>query len=334
MRVFPLFPGRGSYQRDQLGTLQGPSAIVDALDTLRADLGRPTVRELDAAERYSAKLHVAGENASILTFAAGLADLAQVDRERTDICCVGGNSMGWYTALAASGVLDLTAAATLVETMGGWQAGNVQGGQLLYPTTDADWREDPALVANVAAALARPDVHLSIRLGGTAVLAGTTDAVRGLLADMPKVERGGRSFPLQLPLHSAFHTPVMAATSERAIEEIALPFRAPHTPLIDGRGQVFRGWSDPEDIEDWTLGAQVTDTFDLTACITTALGDYAPDAVLLPGPGESLGGPVAQVLIQLGWRGLRDRADFLEAQKSDAPVVLSMSRPDQRQRVT
>ncbi|MCP4807146.1 MAG: ACP S-malonyltransferase [Proteobacteria bacterium] len=334
MRAFLLFPGRGSYQRDQLGSLQGPSAILDRLDAFRAGLGRPTLREMDGADRYSAKLHVAGENASILTFGAGLADLATVDRERTDIVCVGGNSMGWYTALAASGVLDLDAAATLVETMGSWQAGNVIGGQILYPTTDADWRPDPTLQATVDAALERDDVHLSIRLGGTAVLAGTTPAVRAMLAELPKVERGPRTFPLQLPLHSAFHTPLMQPTSDRAMEEIALPFAAPHTPLVDGRGQVFRSFSDPEDIEDWTLGDQVTATFDLTACVATALGDYAPDVVLLPGPGEAMGGPVAQVLIQLGWRGLRDRADFIEAQKSDQPVVISMSRPDQRARVT
>lgn len=334
MRVFLLFPGRGSYQRDLLGSLQGPSSTLDTLDAFRAGLGRPTLRELDAAERFSARLHVAGEHASILTFGAGLADVEVLDRSKADLVCVGGNSMGWYTALHAAGVLDLHSAAELVETMGSWQAGNVQGGQILYPTTDGDWRPDAELAGRVREALERDGVHLSIRLGGTAVLAGPTEAVRGLLADMPKVERGGRTFPMQLPLHSAFHTPVMAATSERAMDEIALPFRRPTVPLIDGRGQVFRTWADPEDIEEWTLGEQVTDTFDLTACVRTALGDYAPDAVLLPGPGESLGGPVAQILIELGWRGLRDRRDFLEAQTSDHPVVLSMARPDQRARVT
>lgn len=34
----------------------------------------------------------------------------------------------------------------------------------------------------------------------------------------------------------------------------------------------------------------------------------------------------AQVMIALGWLGLRARTDFLGAQKSDAPPVLSMVR--------
>ena len=49
-RVVVLCPGRGSYNRDTLGTLTDlVSPALDTFDAMRAGLGRPTVRELDDA---------------------------------------------------------------------------------------------------------------------------------------------------------------------------------------------------------------------------------------------------------------------------------------------
>ncbi len=333
MRLMLLCPGRGSYAREQLGSLPASSPALDWLDAFRAGLGRPTLRELDAAERYSARLHVAGENASILTFGATLADLEALDPNKARLVCVAGNSMGWYTALGASGALSLAEAARLVETMGSYQAGNVQGGQVLYPTADEQWRPAPQLQARVDEALTWPGVELSIRLGGMAVLGGPREAVRTLLSELPEVVRGPRSFPLQLPLHSAFHTPLLAETRARAEAELAdLPFRAPRVPLVDGRGQVWpAGWADPAAMRAWTLGDQVTVAYDFGAMVRSALGELGPDVVLLPGPGSNLAGAVAQVMIAEGWQGIHSKDDFLARQKAD-PIVLAMAWPDQRAR--
>ncbi len=331
MRLFLLCPGRGSYGNAQLATYQGPSAVLDHLDAFRAQLGRPTLREMDAAERHGARFHVAGENASILTFGATAADVEALDPDKGQVVAVGGNSMGWYTALYAAGALALGEAARLIETMGQYQAKNVIGGQVLYPWVDAAWRRDPALVAAVDSALAQADVHLSIRLGGTAVLAGTREAVKGLLSTLPKLQRGKRSYPVQLPLHSAFHTPLMSATGERARAELAdLALGSPHVPLVDGRGAVFHPWASPQAIFGWTLGAQVDDTYDFSATVQAGVAQFAPDAIVLPGPGDTLGASVGQALIEIGWRGLRDKRDFAEAQQADTPLVLSMARPEQR----
>ena len=331
MRLFLLCPGRGSYGRNELGSLQGPSATLDRLDAIRAHLGRPTLRELDAAERFSARLHLAGEHASLLTAGATLADLETLNAARARIVGVGGNSMGWYTALHAAGALDLDAMATLVETFAAYQVDNVIGGQVLYPVVDEDWRPDAALRAVVDDALRLPGVELSIRLGGSAVLAGDEPAVRGLMQELPKLGRGRHEYPQRLPLHSAFHTSLLAGASERAVQDLsALPFRAPSRPLVDGTGRVHRAHADPEELRRYTLTTQVTETFDLTACLRVGLGEYAPDAVLLPGPGGSLGSAVAQVMIETGWRGLRDRKDFADAQAGEQPLLISMNRPEQR----
>jgi acyl transferase domain-containing protein len=334
LRALIVCPGRGSYSRVQLGGLPGNDPILAALDRFRAQLGRPTISALDRAPAYAPELHVAGEHASLLTFACTAVDLAAIDRDKIDLVGVAGNSMGFYTALYAAGALDLEGAARLVETLGHYQAGNVIGGQLLYPLAGDDWRSSPSSAA-VAAALDHPGVHVSIRLGGTIVLGADADGLAHARRVLPPIERGGLRYPALLPLHSAFHTPLMAATAERARSDLAnLPIRSPAITLIGGDGAVYRPWASPTALWAYTLGAQIVETFDFARAIATALGELGPDVVVLPGPGDALGGAIAQILIAQRWRGLRDRADFVAMQASDRPILLAMQRPEQRARVT
>jgi acyl transferase domain-containing protein len=177
-------------------------------------------------------------------------------------------------------------------------------------------------------------VHVSIRLGGTIVLGADADGLAHARRVLPAIERGGMRYPAQLPLHSAFHTPVMAATGERARAELAdLAIRSPAITLIGGDGAVHRPWASPAALGSYTLGPQLVEPFDFTRAIATALGELGPDVIVLPGPGDSLGGPIGQILVAERWRGVRDRAGFLAIQASDRPVVLAMHRPEQRARV-
>jgi acyl transferase domain-containing protein len=334
IRAVVVCPGRGSYGRAQLGSLRAGGSIVTALDAFRRGLGRPAVSELDAAPAFTPRLHVAGEHASLLTFACTIVDTAAIDPARVEVVGVSGNSMGWYTALHVAGALDLAAAAHLVETMAAYQAGNVIGAQLVYPIVGDDWRPAPPLAAAVGEALAHPGVHESIRLGGAVVLGVDAAGLDHARRVLPALDRGGLAYPLQLPLHSAFHTPLMTETADRARAELAdLPVRSPAVTLVAGDGAVYRPWADPGAILAYTLGAQVVAPFDLALAVGTALGELGPDALVLPGPGDGLGGALAQILIARRWRGLRDKQDFIAAQASDRPLVLAMTRPDQRARV-
>jgi len=334
MRALVVCPGRGSYQKAQLGSLQDGHPVIQELDRFRQDLGRKTVTELDGAERFSGTRHVAGENASILTFGSTARDLAMIDKRKIELVAIAGNSMGFYSALYAAGCLSLLDAAHLIETMGAFQKGNVIGGQLLYPLINEDWTLDTARCESVSKVLEHKDVHLSIRLGGTAVIAGSTEGLRHCAKTLPTIKQGAREFPLQLPMHSAFHTPLLEPTSALAKQSLGnLPITAPTIPLVAGNGRIFGKWSSKEDILEYTLGAQVVETYDFSLSIKAALGDFGPDAIILPGPGDTLGGPVAQTMIQMGWRGLRDKEDFLEAQKADQPILLSMAWPKQRKQV-
>ena len=106
-----------------------------------------------------------------------------------------------------------------------------------------------------------------------------------------------------------------------------LGWRRPATTLIDGRGRRFTPWSsDPSELREYTLGAQVTTTYDFTQSVRVALREFAPDVICLPGPGNTLGSICAQIAIEQRWRGLSNREDFETLQESDRPLVWSMRR--------
>ncbi len=344
-RVVVVCPGRGSYGAADLGSLARAApaasreafrAVLAATDKRREAAGDPALSALDGAARMTVA-HSAGEHVSPLIFACTAADFLRVDRKRCHVVAVTGNSLGWYSALYCAGALSLAGAMRLVETMGGMGRGGPIGGQIVYPVTGDRWLADDRLAERVEAALraARAAGHRvgdSIRYGGFRVLWGDDAGIRELRARLPRAEFGERTYPLHLHGHAAFHSPLLADYARRAVGALAgaVDWRAPDAPLIDGRG---RQWSplaaDTAALADYTLRTQVTTTFDFTACVRVALREYAPDLLVCLGPGDVLGAPVAQVIIQERWQGIDDRAAFLRRQQAD-PLVVSFARPEQR----
>ena len=330
-------PGRGTYNKAELGYLRRhfpDAAMLDRFDDQRRAAGQPTLAELDGAERFSVAAHTGGDNASGLIFAATLGDFLSIDRAAIEIVAVTGNSMGWYSALACAGALSPENGFRLANGMGTLMQRAMIGGQLLYPFVGDDWRPQPArraeLLAIVDDIAARVDHHLflSIALGGMLVLAGNE---AGLSAFEAAVEPVQQRFPMRLGNHAAFHTPLMApvATEGRAQLPTGL-FGAPDLPLIDGRGAIW--WPRATDIDAlyaYTLGAQVTESYDFTRAITVAAREFAPDLFIVAGPGTTLGGAVAQSLILAGWRGMTSKDDFRARQERE-PVLRSMGMSEQR----
>ena len=330
-RCVVLCPGRGSYSKETLGSLQTvTSPKLDAADAFRHTLGRPTVREMDNSPKFRSSWHIAGENASSLTAGASAADFDQIS-STFDIVGMCGNSMGWYTTLGLSGALPFHEMLRLIETMGQYQKGNVVGGQIVYSLVDEDWCIDSNKVGLINDIVAQiPDLYWSIHLGGQAVLGGTTEALNEAMERLPTVD-GTRPFPFKLPLHSAFHTPLMLETHRRALRDLTdLDIRTPSVPIIDGTGKVWRPQAcSPLSLLEYTLGAQVTEAYDFTAMIRSALTQFAPDHIILLGPGSNLGGAVAHVLIAEQWQEIQSKDDFITRQKA-TPFILSMGRTDQR----
>lgn len=332
-----ICPGRGTYGKAELGYLKrfhaDKGALLATVDRIRAERGQPTVSELDGAERFSPALHTRGDIASPLIFTASYADYLAIDRSRFDVAAVAGNSMGWYTTLACAGAVDLEHGFSIIDAMGENSQAGEPGGQVLLTLVDDAWHEVSGLRDAVLALVERIDgLHVSIELGGMIVLAGTEAALAALLADAPPTP--GRE-PLRLVNHGPFHTPLMQGSSERAMASLpAAWFSAPDAPMVDGRGQIWRPFaSNAEALWDYTFAAQILETYDFTRSVQVAMREYAPDRIILLGPGDTLGGAIAQALIAIEWQGLASKQDFQERQAL-APILLSMGREDQRALVT
>jgi len=145
---------------------------------------------------------------------------------------------------------------------------------------------------------------------------------------LPKVKMGQNLYPFRLMQHGPYHTPLLAGVAEKASQRLAdLRFTAPRTTLVDGRGARFTPWSsDPAALAAYTLGSQVREPFDFTASVRVALREHAPDRLVCPGPGNTLGGVVGQILVEEGWRGIRSREEFDRVQKGEEPILVSMRR--------
>lgn len=332
-------PGRGTYGKGELGSiarLHGArfGSLIADFDAQRRERGQPTVSELDGAERFSVATHMRGDVAAPLIYTATVLDWLSIDRDKYDVVAVAGNSMGWYSALALGGVVSAEDGFRVSNAMGLNSQTHGPGGQILLQVVDDDWRPVPGLrdklLGLVADIASRPShaLALSIDLAGMLVLAGNEEGLAALLADAPPTS--GRD-PLRLAGHGPFHTPLMFGSSDKAKAELPHSlFGRPALPLVDGRGHIWRRHaSDPATMWDYTFGHQILAPYDFALSVQVAVREFAPDAIILPGPGDTLGGAIAQSLIGIGWQGIAGKADFMARQATD-PILLSMGRAEQR----
>lgn len=333
-----IAPGRGTYGKGELGYLArhhaAQSDIIARFDAVRAAKDQPTLTELDGAERFANSVHQRGDVAAPLIYAASYLDYLAIDRDRFDVAAVTGNSMGWYSALACGGAVSGDAGFAIADAMGMNSQAHGPGGQIVVTVVDEDWRAVPGLrddVLNLCYRISARDGHfaaLSIDLGGMLVLAGDAAAMKALTAELPPMP--GRA-PLPLAGHGPFHTLLMHESAARAQAQLAAElFASPAHPLVDGRGHIWRRFAcAPEALWDYTFGHQILAPYNFTRAVQVAVREFAPERIILLGPGDTLGGAIAQALIDIGWRGLSSKADFIARQNAD-PLLLAMGRDDQR----
>lgn len=332
-------PGRGTYGKGELGSiarLHGArfGSLIADFDAQRRERGQPTVSELDGAERFSVATHMRGDVAAPLIYTATVLDWLSIDRDKYDVVAALGNSMGWYSALALGGAVSAEDGFRISNAMGLNSQTHGPGGQILLQVVDEDWRPVPGLreklLGLVADIASRPGhaLALSIDLAGMLVLAGNEEGLAALLAEVPPTP--GRD-PLRLAGHGPFHTPLMFGSSDKAKAELPHSlFGRPALPLVDGRGHIWRRHaSDPAAMWDYTFGHQILAPYDFALSVQVAVREFAPDVIILPGPGDTLGGAIAQSLIGIGWQGIAGKADFAARQATD-PILLSMGRAEQR----
>lgn len=340
-KILVVCPGRGCYNRSELGYIQrfhaDKTALIEQLDDLRRENAQTTISQLDQSTHFDSSLHTRSDNASSLIYACSLADFLSIDQTRYEVIAVTGNSLGWYSALACSGAMQALAGMRLVNTMGRLMQHQAPGGQLVYPTLDDNWQPLPERQAQLESLLReinsnRDDlVYDSIYLGGFRVLAGSEAALAALAQLLPKTG----SYPLRLPYHAAFHSPLINDIADQARGELPVSlFQAPALPLVDGCGQTWYPLSSEiNDLWDYTLGHQLVISYDFTRAIQVSVREFAPDRIVLTGPGNSLGGATAQSLIAINWHGMRSKQDFIESQCHE-PFILSMGIAAQRELLT
>ena len=337
-RAIVICPGRGTYNKDELGYLKrlhsDKKELLALIDDYRAQQEQIAITELDSMENYAMRVHTAGENASALIYACAMADFQSIDRDKYDIVAVTGNSMGWYIALAAAGALAPQSAITLINTMGSMMTKGVIGGQLIYPVIDEHWQESQALINVVEKAvaevnlLADAEVYLSIALGGYRVFGGNKVGLAALANALPPIDD---RYPMNLFNHAAFHTPLLTEIANTAQRLLSVElFSQPNLPMIDGLGNIWQPYStDLNRLYHYTLDTQVIAPYYFSDAIEVAIKEFSPDKLIILGPGATLGGAVAQCLVKHQWQGITDKASFISRQKSE-PFILSMGIQDQR----
>ncbi|MEM9106678.1 MAG: ACP S-malonyltransferase, partial [Pseudomonadota bacterium] len=279
-------PGRGTYNKPELGYLArhhaDKAALVGMLDAYRLERKQEPISALDGAEHYSVGTYSRGDNASPLIYGCAYADFLTIDPNRFDVVAVTGNSMGWYIALTCGGALSAESGMDVVNTMGTLMQDNLTGGQMVYPLVDDNWCEIAGrrdeLMALLAELKDRADcnLHVSIDLGGMMVFAGNDAGLDALEARLPRLDD---RFPMRLANHGAFHTPLLEPIAQMGKEALLQSlFTQPVIPLVDGQGTVwFPGSTDLENLRDYTLGHQVTRTYDFSHAMHASVKEFAPD---------------------------------------------------------
>ena len=329
-RIVVICPGRGSYSRETSNYLvdsdSNLTSLIRSHDKVRLSEGLLGVSELDSGT-FRTKTHMSGENASPLIYACSLKDFFSIDQQKYEVVAICGNSMGWYISLALGGSLSYEDGFKLIQKMGTLTHENGEGGQIIYPIVDDDWRKDEKLYESVLKETLKIGAKVSIKLGGYLVIAGLQNQLKYLLENLPKIDK----YPFQIPFHSAFHTELLEKIPSLAESKLERAiFSKPKIPLIDGRGNIWSPWSaNVNELYSYTLNHQVIKKYDFSSSVSVALKEFCPDHVVLLGPGNSLGGPVAQILINQQWNGLKSKEDFLNTQKNN-PYVVSMGISEQK----
>lgn len=341
-RVVVVAPGRGCYNKTELGYLAKYHAdkkqLVESIDHFRAKQQQAAISQLDQAKKYSFKLHTPGENASALIYACALADFMDIDQSRYEVVAVTGNSMGWYIAMACADALSQPNAIEVINTMGSMMADGLIGGQIIYPVMDAHWQVNSQAKKTVEQVIHQVsqidgcELYLSINLGGYQVIAGNEAGLSQAVELLPSIDD---KYPLRLYNHGAFHTPLMQDISQRGQELLPVHlFQAPTIPMVDGRGHLWYPLStDIRQLHQYTLRKQVVEPYDFTRAIQVAVKEFAPDKVIVLGPGNTLGGATAQSLIDINWFAWADKASFSTAQVKQ-PQLISMGDEAQRHLIT
>ncbi len=275
MIVF-MYPGQGS-QQPGMGAawLDHPSweLVAEASEVTNRDVSQ-LLLSADADELTETR------NSQLATFVMSMVALDAVTRLGTEAAGHAGHSLGEYSALTASGVLDFSDAVALVAERGdAMQAAAEEREGTMAAILGLD--DDKV---QIACSRAPGEVWLANHnAAGQVVIAGTPEAI-DIAADIARELGAKRVMPLQVG--GAFHTPFMAPARNRLTKAIdRTEFRDPQgTVIANVDAAVHNSGSDWPDL----LKAQLTSPVRWRQTISTLTSAGFTTFVEL-GPGDVLG---------------------------------------------
>lgn len=221
-------------------------------------------------------------------FLHSVALFKQID-EKPD--AVAGHSLGEFSALVASGVIDFETALDLVDLRGNLmqEAGEVHPGSMAAIIGMDDDVVD-SICEEATEEIQKPVVAANYNCPGQLVISGDVDAVKKAV-DMAK-DKGCRLAKI-LPVSGAFHSPLMKPALEglqKRLEEIS--FNDPECPLYSNA--TAKPTKDASVVKD-NLIAQLTSPVRWTQTLLNMEENGVTDFVEI-GPGKVLQGLVKRTL--------------------------------------
>lgn len=222
-----LYPGQGS-QHAGMGAAwrqhESWELVVEASDATGRDVGHLLLEAGDEELRET-------RNAQLATFVTSMVAFDAVSRLGIETGGHAGHSLGEYSALAASGVLDFDDAVRLVAERG--EAMQAAADEHVGTMAAIIGLDDDAVEAAVTAV---EDCWVAnYNTPGQVVIAGGPDGVE---AGGEACKAAGAKRVMPLVVGGAFHTPHMSPAQERLDKALAqTDFRAPDHPVyanVDG----------------------------------------------------------------------------------------------------
>ncbi len=217
------FPGQGS-QRPGMGAPWRDHPSFELVEDASQITGRDVARLVLEADHQAL---TRTDNAQLATFVMSLVVLDAAERRGLEPGVCAGHSLGEYSALVASGAVDLESGLHLVAERGAamQQAAEESPGTMAAVLgLDDDGVEAACLRAEGDAWIANYNGP------GQVVIAGSAEAVTeaGRLA-----KEIGAKRVLPIPVGGAFHTPLMAPARDRVRKALAsVTFRDPEPVLV------------------------------------------------------------------------------------------------------
>ncbi|MDV8022182.1 ACP S-malonyltransferase [Rhodococcus sp. IEGM 1330] len=224
-RIMTMFPGQGSQRPGMASWVRNYRIAMDLFERAESILGMPLLKlctEGTVSELRSTDV----AQPAIVTTSLALAAVRRARGIRID--AVAGHSLGEFTALAVSGVLDEESTLNLVRTRGELMAG-------------ASQRSDGAMSAIIGLTSDRVDALCACVVSGNVSVANynqpTQTVVSGDVKAVAKCEdlayAAGATKVVRLKVSGAFHSVLMADISEELAVAIAkCDMKAPEIPLL------------------------------------------------------------------------------------------------------